>query len=63
MQSNNRLFDDIARLANGAMGVAAGFRAEVEGMIKARLTAMLHQVLATPPGAEPEPAPDSVAPS
>jgi glycine/D-amino acid oxidase-like deaminating enzyme len=29
----------------------------------ARLTAMLHQVLATPPGAEPEPAPDSVAPS
>lgn len=29
----------------------------------ARLTAMLHQVLAAPPGAEPEPAPDSVAPS
>jgi BMFP domain-containing protein YqiC len=41
MQSNNRLLDDIARLANGAMGVAAGFRSEVEGMIKARLTAML----------------------
>lgn len=41
MQSNNRLLDDIARLANGMMGVASGFRTEVEGMIKARLTAML----------------------
>ena len=41
MQSNNRFFDDIARLANGMMGVASGFRTEVEGMIKARLTAML----------------------
>jgi BMFP domain-containing protein YqiC len=35
------VLDDIARLANGMMGVAAGFRGEVEGMIKARLTAML----------------------
>jgi BMFP domain-containing protein YqiC len=41
MQTSNRLFDDIARLANGMMGVAAGFRGEVEGMIRARLTAML----------------------
>jgi len=41
MQSNNRFLDDIARLANGMMGVASGFRTEVEGMIKARLTAML----------------------
>ena len=41
MQSNNRFLDDIARLANGMMGVATGFRSEVEGMIKARLTAML----------------------
>jgi BMFP domain-containing protein YqiC len=41
MQTSNRLLDDIARLANGMMGVAAGFRGEVEGMIRARLTAML----------------------
>lgn len=41
MQSSNRVLDDIARLANGMMGVAAGFRGEVEGMIKSRLTAML----------------------
>ena len=41
MQTSNRVLDDIARLANGMMGVAAGFRGEVEGMIKARLTAML----------------------
>jgi len=41
MQTSNRLLDDIARLANGMMGVAAGFRGEVEGMIKARLTALL----------------------
>ena len=41
MQTSNRVLDDIARLANGVIGVAAGFRGEVEGMIKARLTAML----------------------
>ena len=41
MQTSNRVLYDIARLANGMMGVAAGFRGEVEGMIKARLTAML----------------------
>ncbi len=41
MQTSNRFLDDIARLANGMMGVAAGFRGEVEGMIKARITAML----------------------
>lgn len=41
MQTSNRFLDDMARLANGMMGVAAGFRGEVEGMIRARLTAML----------------------
>lgn len=41
MQTSNRVLDDIARLANGVMGVAAGFRGEVEGMIRARLTAIL----------------------
>ena len=41
MQSSNRLLDDMARLANGMMGVAAGLRGEIEGMVRARLTAML----------------------
>ena len=41
MQTSNRLLDDIARLANGMMGVASGFRTEVEGMIRTRLTAMM----------------------
>ena len=41
MQTSNRLFDEIARMANGMMGVASSFRSELEGMIKARLTAML----------------------
>ncbi len=41
MQTSNRLLDDIARLANGAIGVAAGLRGEVEGIVKARLQAML----------------------
>ena len=41
MQTSNRLFDEIARMANGMMGVASSLRSELEGMIKARLTAML----------------------
>jgi BMFP domain-containing protein YqiC len=41
MQTSNRLLDDMARLANGMMGVAAGLRGEIEGMVRARLTAML----------------------
>lgn len=41
MQTSNRLFDDVARLANGVMGVAAGARGEVEGMVRMRLQAML----------------------
>ena len=34
MQSQNRLFDDLARVANGALGAAAGIRGEVEGMFR-----------------------------
>lgn len=48
MQTSNRVLDDIARLANGVMGMAAGFRGEIEGMIKARLTAMLAEANVVP---------------
>ncbi len=41
MQTDNRILDDIARLTSGMMGVAAGMRGEVEGVIKARLQALL----------------------
>lgn len=41
MQTDNKILDDIARLTSGMMGVAAGMRGEVEGVIKARLQALL----------------------
>lgn len=37
MQINNRFIDDLARVAAGALGVAAGVREEVEALIRARL--------------------------
>ena len=34
MQTNNRFFDDIAKMANGAMSAAAGVREEMEQLIR-----------------------------
>ena len=42
MQSHNRIFDDIARVAAGAVGAVAGVREEIE----ARLRDQLERVLA-----------------
>ena len=42
MQSQNRFFDDVARVASGAVGALAGVRGEVE----ARLRDQLERVLA-----------------
>ncbi len=42
MQTQNRLLDDLARVATGALGVAAGMRAELE----ARLRDQFERVLA-----------------
>lgn len=36
MQTRNRLLDDLARVATGALGVAAGMRREAEEVLKAR---------------------------
>jgi BMFP domain-containing protein YqiC len=36
MQINNRFIDDLARVASGALGVAAGVRDEVEALLRAR---------------------------
>ncbi len=37
MQSQNRFFEDIAKLANGAAGTFAGAAREVEGMVRERV--------------------------
>ena len=34
MQTQNRLLDDLARVATGALGVAAGMRAELEARLR-----------------------------
>src|SRR3546814_5745477 len=41
MQTNNRFFDDIARVASGAVGAAAGLRTEVEAMVRDRMQRLL----------------------
>ncbi|MBI3709104.1 MAG: accessory factor UbiK family protein [Proteobacteria bacterium] len=37
MQSDNRLLDDLARAASGALGALAGVRAEVESQLRSVL--------------------------
>ncbi len=37
MQSQNRLFDDLARVASGAAGAFAGLRSEMEELFRQRL--------------------------
>ncbi|HLI13063.1 MAG TPA: accessory factor UbiK family protein [Alphaproteobacteria bacterium] len=41
MQVDNRLFDDVARLMNGALGSLAGFKNEVDALIRQRLERLL----------------------
>jgi len=41
MQTQNRLFDDIARVASGAMGTLAGIKAEVETLVRHRMEALM----------------------
>ncbi len=47
MQSQNPFFDDLARVASGAMGALSGLRAEMEAMVRQqmeRVTASLDLV-------------------
>lgn len=44
MQTENRFFDDLARVANGAVGTLANMRAEFETLIKQRLERMLTEM-------------------
>ncbi|MEP4379876.1 MAG: accessory factor UbiK family protein [Alphaproteobacteria bacterium] len=41
MQTRSRLLDDVARLANGAAGVASGLREEIEALVQQRLERVL----------------------
>lgn len=41
MQSQNRFFDDIARVASGAVGALSGVRGEVEARLRDQLERML----------------------
>ena len=44
MQTQNRLLDDLARVASGAIGVAAGMRAEVEARLREQFEKVLSQM-------------------
>ena len=41
MQTSNKLLDDLARVASGALGVAAGMRDEVESAMRQRFARVL----------------------
>ncbi len=44
MQTQNRLLDDLARLAGGAVGVAAGMRGEIEARLREQFEKILSQM-------------------
>jgi len=44
MQTRNRLLGDIARVANGAAGVATGMRDEIESIVQQRLERVLSRL-------------------
>jgi BMFP domain-containing protein YqiC len=44
MQTDNRLLDDLARLASGALGTAAGLREEVESAFRQRMERWLRDM-------------------
>lgn len=41
MQSQNRFFDDLARVANGAVGALSGVRADIEARVRDQLERVL----------------------
>lgn len=41
MQTENRLLDDLTRVAGGAFGALAGLRTEIEDLVKQRLERLL----------------------
>ncbi len=41
MQTQNRLFDDLARVANGAIGTLGGVKTEIEALVRQRMESLL----------------------
>lgn len=41
MQTQNRLFDDLARVAGGALGAVSGLREEIELLVRGRVERVL----------------------
>ncbi|MFN0042469.1 MAG: accessory factor UbiK family protein [Alphaproteobacteria bacterium] len=41
MQTQNRILDDMARLASGTLGVFAGLRAEIDALVKQQMQRLL----------------------
>lgn len=44
MQTQNRLLDDLARVAGGALGVASGMRSEIEARLREQFERILNQM-------------------
>ncbi|MHA1601358.1 MAG: accessory factor UbiK family protein [Alphaproteobacteria bacterium] len=44
MQTQNRLLDDLARVATGALGVAAGMRGEIEARLRDQFERVLSRM-------------------
>jgi BMFP domain-containing protein YqiC len=44
MQTDNRLFDDLARVATGALGALSGVRSEVEGRLREQFERVLSRM-------------------
>jgi len=44
MQTQNRLLDDLARVASGALGVAAGMRGEIEARLRDQFERILSRM-------------------
>lgn len=44
MQTRNRIFDDIAKVANSAAGTFAGLKDEVEGMVRGRIESLVSEL-------------------
>ncbi|WP_343561985.1 accessory factor UbiK family protein [Kiloniella sp. b19] len=44
MQTQNRILDDLARVASSAMGAASGVRSEVEARVREQFERILNQM-------------------
>ena len=44
MQVDNRLLDDVARLASGALGSLAGLKGEIDALVRRRLERLLAEM-------------------